>query len=100
MGNPDDIKEVFNKLRELSGRIHADMALIPKYSLFRYLFRLPCKKNVYEASARLIAVGNWMYSKNDNKFDHIIYNVQTACDMLGLYIDPKNRVEREDLNLP
>jgi len=95
----DESKEVFEKLRELSGRLYGDMALIPIYCVVRKIFFLPKRDKVYSAATNLIAIANWMHSHNDKKFDHIVKNIQTACDNLGLYIDPKDRIPDEHLQL-
>ncbi len=103
--NPDVVTpelrdEVFDKLRQLSGQLYSDMALIPLYGLFGKVFFLPGRSKVYKSATNLIAVANWMCSKNNYKqFDHIIKNIQDACDNLGLYIDPKDRVPDELLQL-
>ena len=101
--NPDVIseelrREVFEKLRQLSGQLYADMALIPLYSVFGRLFFLPCREDVYKSAKNLIAVANWMHSKSDTRFDHIIRNIQSACDRLGLYIAPEDRIAEELLS--
>jgi hypothetical protein len=87
--------EVFEKLRQLSGQLYADMALIPLYSVFGKLFFLPSRSKVYKSATNLIAVANWMHTNNERKFEHIIRNIQNACDNLGLYIDPNDRVPDE-----
>lgn len=98
--NPDVIppelhSEVFEKLRQLSGQLYADMALIPSYPVFRSIFFLPRREKVYESAQNLIAVANWMHSKSDRKFDPIVRNIQKACDNLGLYIAPGDRIPEE-----
>ncbi|MDP1681759.1 MAG: hypothetical protein Q8L39_08280 [Burkholderiales bacterium] len=102
--NPNVVKpelqqEVFEKLRELSGKLYGDMALIPLYSIVGKAFFLPSMKNVYQGAKNLIAIANWMYGKESgNQFDHIIRNVQSACDNLGLYIAPEDRISEELLS--
>ncbi len=101
--NPDAIPpelhgEVYGKLRQLSGQLYADMALIPWYQLTSLLFCLPRKDKVYMSATNLIAVGNWMHSKSGNRFDHIVRNIQNACDNLGLYIAPEDRIPEELLD--
>ena len=100
--NPDLIppelhSEVFEKLRQLSGQLYADMALIPAYPVFGLLFFLPTREKVYKSAQNLIAVANWMSANtnNDRKFDHIVRNIQNACDNLGLYIAPGDRIPDE-----
>ena len=93
--SPELRDEVFEKLRQLSGQLYADMALIPWYPLFGKLFFLPSSIKVYESAKKLIAVANWMCSKSDRQWDHIIRNIQDVCDNLGLYIDPSERVSEE-----
>lgn len=87
--------EVFEKLRQLSGQLYADMALIPSYPVFGSIFFLPRREKVYESAQNLIAVANWMNSKSDRKFDHIVRNIQKACDNLDLYIAPADRIPEE-----
>jgi hypothetical protein len=97
---PSDLQnEVFEKLRQLSGQLYADMALIPLYPILCKLFGLPDKKKIYKSAKNLIAIANWMSSNNERKFDHIIKNIQAACDNLGLYIDPEDRISDENLSL-
>lgn len=91
--------EVFEKLRQLSGQLYADMALIPLYPFFSKVFFLPKREMVYKSATNLIAIANWMNSKSERKVDHIIKNIQTACDNLGLYIDPADRVPDDLLDL-
>ena len=98
--NPDVIppelhSEVFEKLRQLSGQLYADMALIPAYPVFGSLFFLPKREKVYKSGQNLIAVANWMSANSDRKFDHIVRNIQNACDNLGLYIAPDDRIPDE-----
>lgn len=98
----DLLDEVFGKLRQLAGQLHGDMALIPKW-LFshpfcRKVFSIPEKEMVYKGAQNLIAVGNWMNLKDEKNFKHIVRNIQYACDNLGLYIDPKDRVPDEYLD--
>lgn len=101
--NPDTVKlelkdHVFDKLRHFSGQLYGDIALIPFYDSFCYPFSLPPKKNVYKAAQNLIATANWMMlSRNNNKFLEIVRNIQAACDHLGLYTDPADRVQDENL---
>ena len=93
---PSELRnEVYEKLRQLSGQLYADMALIPLYPVFGKLFFLPRSSKVYKSATNLIAVANWMHSNNERKFEHIIRNIQNACDNLGLYIDPKDRIPDE-----
>lgn len=98
--NPDVIppelhSEVFEKLRQLSGQLYADMALIPLYPMFGLIFFLPQREKVYRSAQNLIAVANWMHRKSDCKFYHIVRNIQKACDNLGLYIAPGDRIPEE-----
>jgi hypothetical protein len=98
--NPDVIStelrnEVYGKLRQLSGQLYADMELIPMYCVFGRMFFLPRKSDVYGGARHLIAIGNWMQSKNGGAFDHIVRNVQNACDRLGLYVSPEDRIPDE-----
>lgn len=90
--------ETASQLRLLSGQLHADMSLVPCYAIFRWFFLLPSEKKVYEAAQSLIAIGNWMYSSNTHRFEHIIKNWQRAADNLGLYISPRDRVSDDLLN--
>lgn len=93
---PDLHSEVFEKLRRLSAQLYTDMSTIPKclfnYPIFGKILSLPEEKMVYRSAQDLIATANWMNVEHENKLNHIIRNIQTACDNLGLYIDPKDRV--------
>jgi hypothetical protein len=91
--------ETYDKLRQLSGQLCADMELIPvfPYPFLRWLFSLPTRAKVYESVRHLIATGNWMRSPSDKKFDYTVRSIQAACDSLGLYTDPADRVPEEHL---
>ena len=92
---PIEIKEeIYQKLRSLSGQLHADLTSIPLYPMTRCIFRLPKADNVYEAATNLMGTANWIYSVSENKYDHIVLNMQKALDNLGIYIEPKDRVDR------
>ncbi len=98
--NPDIIPkelytEIYDKLRSLSGQLYADMELIPAYWLFRPLFSLPRTPKVYEGAKNLIAVANWMGGTHDGQFEHIIRNIQSVYDNLGLYIAPEDKIDEE-----
>lgn len=98
--NPDIIPkelytETYDRLRELSGQLYGDMELIPAYWLFGWMFRLPKSSKVYESAKNLIAVANWMSGNHRNQFDHIIKNIQSIYDNLGLYIAPEDKIDEE-----
>ncbi len=61
--------------------------------------RLPDEKMVYKSARNLTATANWIHVKHYCKLNHIVKNIQTACDNLGLYIDPKDRITNEHLKL-
>ena len=54
---------------------------------------------VYKSARNLTATTNWMYVQHKSKLNYIVKNIQTACDNLGLYIDPKDRITNKHLNL-
>jgi hypothetical protein len=87
-----------DQLRILSGQLHADISLVPGYKVFGRMFFLPTEAKIYEAAQSLIAIGNWMYSNNSSKLDHIIKNWQRAADNLHLYMSPGDRVPDDLLN--
>lgn len=91
--------EVFDKLRHLSGQLYADMELIPlfPYPVVRWVFQLPHRAQVYQTAQHLIAVGNWMRSSSQHKFDNVVGEMQDACDNLGLYTHPYDRIPNEHL---
>jgi hypothetical protein len=93
------LDEVYNKLRHLSGQLYADMELIPlfPYPFLRWAFQIPHRARVYQSAQNLIAVGNWMRSSSPNKFDNIVGQMQDACDNLGLYTHPNDRIPKEYL---
>lgn len=100
--NPDIISpelrtETYNKLRELSSQLYADMELIPAYRFFGRAFFLPDRTKVYASSKNLIAIANWLSSNHKYQIDHIINNINSLYDNLGLYIDPDDRISEEHL---
>lgn len=99
---PDLHSEVFEKLRRLSDQLYADISLMPKwvfnFPLLGKIFSLPKEEMVYKSARSLTATANWINVKHKDKLNHIVKNIQTACDNLGLYIDPKDRITNEQLN--
>jgi hypothetical protein len=92
--------EVYDKLRYLAGQLYADMELIPlyPYPVLMWLFKLPSRDMIYKSAQNLIAAGNWMRSSSKEKFDNIVGQMQDACDNLGLYTHPNDRIPNEHLN--
>ena len=72
---PELHQTAHDKLRQLSGQLYGDMALIPLYSLLRWFFWLPTKKNVYRSAQHLIATANWMNVRSGDQFHRIIKNI-------------------------
>ena len=99
---PDLHSEVYEKLRQLSNQLYEDMSLIPKcffnYPSFSKIFSLPEEKMIYKSAQNLTATANWIYVKHKRKLNYMVKNIQTACDNLGLYIDPKDRITNKHLN--
>jgi len=100
---PDLHSEVYEKLRRHSNQLYADMSLIPgwffNFPYFGKVFSLPEEKMVYKSARNLTATANWIHVNHNCKLNYIVKNIQTACDNLGLYIDPKDRITNEHLNL-
>jgi len=100
---PDLHSEVYEKLRQHSNQLYADMSLIPHYFFnfpyFGKVFSLPEEEMVYKSARNLTATANWIHVKHNCKLNYIVKNIQTACDNLNLYIDPKDRITNEHLNL-
>ncbi len=100
---PDLHSEAFEELRRLSDQLYTDMAMIPKclfnYPFFGKILSLPEEEMVYKSAQNLVATANWMNVKHENKLIHIISNIQNACDNLGLYIDPNDRITDKHLNV-
>lgn len=99
---PDLHSEAYEKLRRLSNQLYDDMSLISKwffnFPYFSRVFSLPKEEMVYKSARNLTATTNWMYVQHKSKLNYIVKNIQTACDNLGLYIDPKDRITNKHLN--
>lgn len=89
--------EVFDKLRQLSGQLYGDIALIPGYQFLRILFCLPKKENIYESAKSLIGIANNMVTNEQGKFTKIVEGIQNVCDNLGLYVDPNCRISIDNI---
>ena len=101
--NPSAISDeergvVRERMLALSSQLNAKLMLVPAYPCWRYAFSLPEKAKVHEAAQCLVAIGNWVYSSSNVAPEHIIKNVQSASDILGIYISPSNRVSEDLLN--
>mgnify|MGYP000052713566 CR=1 FL=1 len=95
--NPDsfsseELTGVFKELRELSARLATDLSLVPCYEKTCRVFFLPDVNCVRKASKNIVAVSNWLTSKNSNQFAHITKNVQEAHDNLKLYYPVDERI--------
>jgi hypothetical protein len=101
--NPSAINDtqrniVKERMLALSGQVRAKLMLVPAYQFWRHVFFLPKEARVHEAAQNLVAIGNWVYSNSSATAEHIIKNVQSASDILGIYIPPNSRVSEELLN--
>jgi hypothetical protein len=100
---PDLHSEIYETLRRNSNQLYTDMSLMPKcffnFPYFGKVLSLPDENIVYKSARNLTATANWIYVKHNCKLNHIVKNIQTACDNLGLYIDPKDRITNEHLEL-
>jgi len=78
------------------------MSLIPScffnFPYFDKIFSLSEEKMFFKSTRNLTATANWIHVKNNCKLNYIVKNIRTACDNLGLYIDPKDRITNEHLN--
>lgn len=97
---PEELaKSVQSDLLSLSGRLSSALMLVPAYSFWGCVFRLPTKSQVNKASGTLITMSNLINSGGNVPLEQMIKASQDTSDILGIYIDPNSRVSDELLDM-
>ena len=96
IGNPGvPSGEVMNaaseELRKHSAKLNAHLYLIPSYDATAWVFRLPKRQQVLDASGNLIGLSNSIFRNNDRVHRTNAKRVETVCDSLGIYMKPEDR---------
>lgn len=86
--------EMSQQMRKLSSLLSSDMHLIPAYVITRIIFRLPKRKEVSEATGKLIAISNCNISNCDKGIENA-RRAQHIRDALGIYIPEGERLNPE-----
>lgn len=94
IAGPDKEEYVAYEFRKLSSRLNAQMSLIPCYRVWAWVFCLPKRPMVVKASGYLIGLSNGFGGSNPNRGILNTYKAQHLCDALGIYVSPKERLDR------
>lgn len=89
----ETVSEVFMAFRELSARLRANLHQVPCYGTMSFIFRLPQESKVQEASKNIVAISNWMTTKNNAQTEHVMLNFQQAFLNLGLELPSHETVD-------
>ena len=92
MSREEEVREVDKILRALASQLHADMRQIPLYGFFGKVFFLPGKDAIYTSSKKLITLANWMYSKNEKRYEWRAKLRQEISDELGIFLHEDSRI--------
>ena len=94
---PGDLKQeqMSQSFRDLSSKLQSNMHLIPAYDLLRYVFGLPCKKEVVNAAKNLIFIHNGHDGLLANQGILNLYAAQKARLSLGIFIPEGDYLDPE-----
>jgi hypothetical protein len=85
------MKETSQHLRRLSSQLHSHLYLVPCFTLTSWLFCLPTRANVLDASTALIGLSNSLYRAKDRIYEQNARRVEKVCDALGIYLAEEDR---------
>jgi len=93
------VREVSEKLRDISARLVSDQQRIPPY-LYPFLckiFSLPSKQNIEKSSQKLTQISTHMYGDYPEKYYLLdLYRLE-ICELLNLQEPIKNGMSKQDL---
>ena len=84
--------ETSSHLRKLSSQLQAHLYLVPTYSFTAWVFRLPSKNALLEASKCLIGLSNSVFRDSENVMKHNFKRAEKIADALGIYMAEGDRL--------
>ena len=96
--NEEQKQIVSVRLLSLSGKLQANLQLVPLYGFWGHIFFMPTAKDIRDAAQYLVAINNWLHSGNEGALLHIMRYYQDTAARLGIYVPPNEQVSKELLN--
>lgn len=87
--------EISSHLRKLSSQLQAHLYLVPTYSFTAWVFRLPSKNALLDASKCLIGLSNSVFRDSGNVMEHNFRRAEKIADSLGIYMAEGDRLPKE-----
>ncbi|MDO8788792.1 MAG: hypothetical protein Q7J42_12040 [Sulfuritalea sp.] len=87
--------ETSTHLRRLSSQLQAHLYLVPAYSITAWVFRLPSKGALLEASKCLIGLSNSVFRDSGNAMEYNFRRAEKIADSLGIYVAEGDRWPKE-----
>lgn len=92
---PEVQTETSSHLRKLSSQLQAHLFLVPAYSFTAWLFRLPSRNDLLEASKSLIGLSNSVFRDSENVMEHNFKRAEKIADSLGIFMAEGDRLPKE-----
>ena len=93
---PEEVQtEISSHLRKLSSQLQAHLYLVPAYSFTAWVFRLPSRNALLDASKFLIGLSNSISRDSENVMEQNFKRAETIADSLGIYMAEGDRLPRE-----
>jgi hypothetical protein len=90
------IDETSRHLRKLSAQLHSNLFLVRPYFPVSYVFKLPSRKQVLQASKSLIGLSNSVFSaSNEKTYQWNAERWENICDALSIQIEQDDRWPKE-----
>ena len=91
----EKIKETSQHLRKLSSQIQTHLYLVPLYGLTAWVFRLPSRAQVLEASQCLMGLFINVFRITDKIYEQNLKKVEKICDSLRIFMLEGDRLPKE-----
>jgi hypothetical protein len=82
-------------LRKLSSQLQSHLYLVRPFDKIAWLFGLPDRDKVLEASSALIGLSNGLYRTSSSVHEVNAKRVERVCDSLGIYLPDESRWPKE-----
>ncbi|WP_181258389.1 hypothetical protein [Nitrosomonas oligotropha] len=95
--NENEILEIYIEIRGLAASLSSSMALIPAYRITRFIFFLPSREALFEASKNMIGLANWMKYKDKTTFENVALSYQKVFKCLNIFIPDEEKLDENNL---
>lgn len=91
----EEAKRVYLHLRSLASSLNASYYMVPLYKFTRMPFCLPQDDSIHKSSKNLVALANWMHSKNEKRHEWRQNLRQDISEQLRIYMHESEKVDSE-----